>query len=120
MLGSDNVEAKHGEEFDGFGYSPSPGGKRTVTTTWKRITGGSSSESLNHPTAAELQSLRANGVEPTKSSKVDQTLKPEELRVAHDSGKNNLHRLMPWLWNAHVGSSGEGANRTVDGSGRAA
>jgi tetratricopeptide (TPR) repeat protein len=57
VLGSDNVIAKYDEEFDGFGNSASQGVKGTVTTTWKRIKGGTSSEALNPPTDAELQSL---------------------------------------------------------------
>jgi tetratricopeptide (TPR) repeat protein len=57
VLGSDNVTAKYDEEFDGFGNSASQGVKGTVTTTWKRIKGGTSSEALNPPTDAELQSL---------------------------------------------------------------
>jgi hypothetical protein len=57
VLGSDNVTAKYDEEFDGFGNSASGGVKGAVTTTWKRIKGGSSSESLNPPTDAELQAL---------------------------------------------------------------
>jgi tetratricopeptide (TPR) repeat protein len=57
VLGSDNVTAKYDEEFDGFGNSASGGVKGAVTTTWKRIKGGSSSEALNPPTDDELQSL---------------------------------------------------------------
>jgi tetratricopeptide (TPR) repeat protein len=63
MLGSDNVTAKYDEEFDGFGNSTSQGVKGAVTTTWKRLKGGESSESLNPPTDAELRSrLQADAV----------------------------------------------------------
>jgi hypothetical protein len=57
VLGSDNVTAKYDEEFDGFGNSASGGVKGAVTTTWKRIKGGTSSEALNPPTDDELQAL---------------------------------------------------------------
>jgi tetratricopeptide (TPR) repeat protein len=56
MLGSDNVVAKYDEEFDSAGNTASQGVKGTVTSTWKRVTGGSNSESLNPPTDAELRS----------------------------------------------------------------
>lgn len=56
MLGSDNVTAKYDEEFDSAGNTASQGVKGTVTSTWKRVTGGASSESLNAPTDAELRS----------------------------------------------------------------
>jgi tetratricopeptide (TPR) repeat protein len=63
MLGSDTVTAKYDEEFDGFGNSTSQGVKGAVTTTWKRLKGGESSESLNPPTDAELRSrLQADAV----------------------------------------------------------
>jgi tetratricopeptide (TPR) repeat protein len=55
ILGSDNVTAKYDEEFDGFGNTTSGGVKGAVTTTWKRLKGGTSSEALNPPTDAELQ-----------------------------------------------------------------
>jgi len=54
-LTSDNVTAKYDEEFDSSGTNSSHGVKGTVTDTWKRITGGASSEDLNPPTDAELQ-----------------------------------------------------------------
>ena len=56
MLASDNVTAKYDEEFDSSGNSASQGVKGTVTSTWKRLAGGASSESLNPPTDAELRS----------------------------------------------------------------
>jgi tetratricopeptide (TPR) repeat protein len=56
MLVSENVIAKYDEEFDSSGNSASQGVKGTVTSTWKRVTGGASSENLNPPTDAELRS----------------------------------------------------------------
>lgn len=56
MLTSDNVTAKYDEEFDSSGNSSSHGVKGAVTDTWKRLKGGASSEELNPPTDAELQS----------------------------------------------------------------
>jgi tetratricopeptide (TPR) repeat protein len=50
------VVAKYDEEFDSAGNTASQGVKGTVTSTWKRVTGGSNSESLNPPTDAELRS----------------------------------------------------------------
>lgn len=56
MLTSDNVTAKYDEEFDSAGNNSLKGVKGTVTDTWKRLKGGASSEDLNPPTDAELQS----------------------------------------------------------------
>ena len=56
VLTSDNVTAKYDEEFDSAGNNSSHGVKGTVTDTWKRLKGGASSEDLNPPTDAELQS----------------------------------------------------------------
>lgn len=56
-LSSDNVTAKYDREFDSTGNTASEGVKGTMTSTWKRLTGGASSEDLNPPTDAELRGL---------------------------------------------------------------
>jgi hypothetical protein len=56
-LASDNVTAKYDREFDSAGNTASEGVKGTVTSTWKRITGGASSEDLNPPTDSELRGM---------------------------------------------------------------
>jgi tetratricopeptide (TPR) repeat protein len=56
-ISSDNVTAKYDREFDSSGNSISEGVKGTVTSAWKRVTGGAGSEDLNPPTDAELRSL---------------------------------------------------------------
>jgi tetratricopeptide (TPR) repeat protein len=55
-LVSDNVTSKYDEEFDSAGNDSSHGVKGTVTSAWKRVTGGAGSEDLNPPTDAELRS----------------------------------------------------------------
>jgi tetratricopeptide (TPR) repeat protein len=54
-VASENVIAKYDREFDASGNSVSEGVKGTVTSAWKRVTGGAGSEDLNPPTDAELQ-----------------------------------------------------------------
>ncbi len=58
MLASDNVTAKYDREFDSSGNTSSEGVKGSVTSAWKRLSGGagSSSEDLNPATDAELRS----------------------------------------------------------------
>jgi tetratricopeptide (TPR) repeat protein len=60
MLGSDNVDVKYDEEFDSSGNASSQGLKGTMTGTWKRVVGGSSSENLNPPTDSELRAHLLN------------------------------------------------------------
>ena len=55
-LASDNVTAKYDREFDSAGNTASEGIKGSMTSAWKRMTGGASSEDLNPPTDAELRS----------------------------------------------------------------
>ena len=55
-LASDNVTAKYDREFDSSGNTASEGIKGGMTSAWKRMTGGASSEDLNPPTDAELRS----------------------------------------------------------------
>jgi len=85
-LGSDNVTAKYDEEFDGFGNSASGGVKGAVTTTWKRIVGGTSSESLNPPTDAELQSLLLADAVRQIAQHIVNTEEPVEVFLAHKKG----------------------------------
>jgi tetratricopeptide (TPR) repeat protein len=54
-VASENVLAKYDREFNSAGNSVSEGVKGTVTSAWKRVTGGAGSEDLNPPTDAELQ-----------------------------------------------------------------
>jgi tetratricopeptide (TPR) repeat protein len=54
-VASENVIAKYDREFDASGNSVSEGVKGTVSSAWKRVTGGAGSEDLNAPTDAELQ-----------------------------------------------------------------
>lgn len=54
-LTSDNVTAKYDREFDSSGNTASEGVKGSMTSAWKRVTGGASSEDLNPPTDAELR-----------------------------------------------------------------
>ncbi len=58
MLASDNVTVKYDREFDSSGNTSSEGVKGSMTSAWKRLSGGSesSSEDLNPPTDAELRS----------------------------------------------------------------
>lgn len=53
---SDNVSVHYDKEFDSAGNSASEGVKGTMTSAWKRVTGGAGSEDLNPPTDAELRS----------------------------------------------------------------
>jgi hypothetical protein len=59
-LSSDNVTAKYDREFDSSGNSISEGVKGTVTSAWKRVTGGADSEELNPPTDSELRAMLIN------------------------------------------------------------
>jgi tetratricopeptide (TPR) repeat protein len=55
-LASNNITAKYDEEFDSAGNNASHGLMGTMSSTWRRITGGASSEDLNPPTEPELRS----------------------------------------------------------------
>jgi hypothetical protein len=52
---SDNVTSRYDREFDSAGNNASEGVKGTMTSAWKRVTGGASSEDLNPPTDSELR-----------------------------------------------------------------
>lgn len=86
VLGSDDVTAKYDEEFDGFGNSASGGVVGAVTTTWKRIVGGTSSEALNPPTDAELQSLLLADAVRQIAQHVVNTDEPVEVFLAQKHG----------------------------------
>jgi hypothetical protein len=86
MLGSDNVTAKYDEEFDSSGNTASKGVLGTMNSTWKRITGGASSETLNPPTDDELQSrLLADAVRQIATHIVN-TREPVEVFLAKKLG----------------------------------
>ena len=86
MLGSDNVTAKYDEEFDSSGNTASKGILGTMDSSWKRITGGASSESLNPPTDDELQSkLLADAVRQIAVHIVN-TREPVEVFLAKKLG----------------------------------
>jgi tetratricopeptide (TPR) repeat protein len=86
VLGSDDVTAKYDEEFDGFGNSASGGVKGAVTTTWKRIIGGTSSEALDPPTDAELQSLLLADAVRQIAQHIVNTEEPVEVFLAQKHG----------------------------------
>jgi hypothetical protein len=86
MVGSDNVTAKYDEEFDGFGNSSSGGVMGAVTTTWKRIKGGTSSEALDPPTDAELQSLLLADAVRQIAQHIVNTQEPIEVFLAQKKG----------------------------------
>ena len=86
MLGSDNVTAKYDEEFDSSGNKSSKGILGTLDSSWKRVTGGASSESLNPPTDDELQSrLLADAVRQIAIHIVN-TREPVEIFLAKKFG----------------------------------
>ncbi len=86
MLGSDNVTARYDEEFDSSGNTASQGILGTMNSSWKRITGGASSESLNPPTDDELQSrLLADAVRQIANHIVN-TREPVEVFLAKRLG----------------------------------
>lgn len=86
MLGSDNVTAKYDEEFDSSGNTASKGILGTMDSSWKRITGGASSESLNPPTDDELQAkLLADAVRQIAIHIVN-TREPVEVFLAKKLG----------------------------------
>jgi tetratricopeptide (TPR) repeat protein len=86
MLGSDNVTAKYDEEFDSSGNTASQGVLGTMSSAWKRVTGGASSESLNPPTDDELQSrLMADAVRQIAIHIVN-TREPVEVFLAKKLG----------------------------------
>jgi hypothetical protein len=89
VLGSDNVTAKYDEEFDGFGNSASGGVMGAVTTTWKRLVGGTSSEALNPPTDAELQSLLLADAVRQIAQHIVNTDEPVEVFLAQKKGALN-------------------------------
>src|SRR5580692_10761063 len=55
-LASNNITAKYDEEFDSGGNDASHGVMGTMSSTWHRIKGDTSSEDLNPPTEPELRS----------------------------------------------------------------
>jgi tetratricopeptide (TPR) repeat protein len=59
-LASNNITAKYDEEFDSGGNDASHGVMGTMSSTWHRIKGDTSSEDLNPPTEPELRSKLLN------------------------------------------------------------
>lgn len=85
-LSSDNVTAKYDREFDSSGNSASEGVKGSVTSAWKRVTGGASSEDLNPPTDAELRALLINRAVEKIAAHVVNTSETVEVFLAKQKG----------------------------------
>lgn len=86
QLSSDNVTAKYDREFDSAGNTASEGLKGTVTSTWKRLTGGASSEDLNPPTDAELRALLISRVVGKIAEHIVNTSETVEVYLAKQRG----------------------------------
>jgi hypothetical protein len=85
-LSSDNVMAKYDREFDSAGNTASEGVKGTVTSAWKRVTGGAGSEDLNPPTDPELRTkLVSEAVQKIAAHVVD-TRETVEVYLAKQRG----------------------------------
>ncbi|MGC1463219.1 MAG: tetratricopeptide repeat protein [Terracidiphilus sp.] len=85
-LSSDNVTAKYDREFDSSGNSISEGVKGTVTSAWKRVTGGADSEDLNPPTDAELRALLINRAVEKIAEHIVNTSETVEVYLAKQKG----------------------------------
>jgi len=85
-LSSDNVTAKYDREFDSSGNSVSEGVKGTVTSAWKRVTGGAGSEDLNPPTDAELRALLINRAVVKIAAHIVNTSETVEVYLAKQKG----------------------------------
>jgi hypothetical protein len=86
QLSSDNVTAKYDREFDSSGNSVSEGVKGTVTSAWKRVTGGAASEDLNPPTDAELRALLINRAVEKIAAHIVNTSETVEVYLAKQRG----------------------------------
>jgi len=86
QLSSDNVTAKYDREFDSAGNTASEGVKGTVTSTWKRITGGAGSEDLNPPTDAELRTRLINEAVQRIAAHIVNTRETVEVYLAKQRG----------------------------------
>lgn len=85
-LSADNVTAKYDREFDSAGNTASEGVKGTAISTWKRITGGASSEDLNPPTDAELRSMLITRAVDKIASHIVNTSEAVEVYLAKQRG----------------------------------
>jgi tetratricopeptide (TPR) repeat protein len=85
-LSSDNVTAKYDREFDSVGNTASEGVKGTVSSTWKRITGGAGSEDLNPPTDAELRIRLINEAVQKIAAHIVNTRETVEVYLAKQRG----------------------------------
>ena len=85
-LSSDNVTAKYDREFDSSGNAASEGVKGTVTSAWKRVTGGASSEDLNPPTDAELRTRLINEAVQKIAAHIVNTRETVEVYLAKQRG----------------------------------
>lgn len=83
---SDNVTAKYDQEFDSAGNDASHGVKGTVTSTWKRITGGAGSEDLNPPTDTELKAKLMSDVVHQIAAHIVNTNEVLEVYLAKGKG----------------------------------
>ena len=86
QLSSDNVTAKYDREFDSAGNTASEGVKGSVTSAWKRITGGAGSEDLNPPTDAELRALLINRAVTKIAEHIVNTSETVEVYLAKQRG----------------------------------
>jgi tetratricopeptide (TPR) repeat protein len=85
-LSSDNVTAKYDREFDSSGNSTSEGVKGTMTSAWKRVTGGAGSEDLNPPTDPELRALLINRAVERIAAHIVNTSETVEVYLAKQRG----------------------------------
>jgi hypothetical protein len=85
-LSSDNVTAKYDREFDSSGNSISEGVKGTVTSAWKRVTGGADSEELNPPTDAELRAHLINSAVVKIAAHIVNTSETVDVYLAKQKG----------------------------------
>lgn len=86
QLSADNVTSKYDREFDSAGNTASEGVKGTVTSTWKRITGGAGSEDLNPPTDAELRTRLINDAVQKIAAHIVNTRETVEVYLAKQRG----------------------------------
>jgi hypothetical protein len=85
-LSSDNVTAKYDREFDSSGNTASEGVKGTVTSAWKRVTGGAGSEDLNPPTDAELRTKLISEAVQKIAAHIVNTRETVEVYLAKQKG----------------------------------
>ena len=80
------MTAKYDREFDSAGNSASEGVKGEITSAWKRLTGGASSEDLNPPTDAELRALLINRAVGKIAAHIVNTSETVEVYLAKQRG----------------------------------